>query len=336
MASCGVVPVAGREVTVRRRDGVCYYAGVSACGSVWTCAVCAAKIAQLRAEELRAGFATWADSGGYLTMLTLTVSHTRADDLADLLERMSAAMRDMWGGAWAKRWRLRHQVPGLVRNLESTWGYRTGWHPHSHVVVFSRFPLDSCELFVCWDRVTARHGLRAIWAAWKGGFISMATAEGPVLAEALAAYASKMFGDDASWGAAEELTLWHYKTSQERYTPLDLLRNLNVGGHGRDFWFLSEKFREYAAAYHGKRQLYWSRGLCEVLGLVVDASDEELANEEGDGEETVCSIDPVVWPWICGLGLRLELFYVIEEHGAGVLGEFYEYVYNLRLQRQSN
>jgi hypothetical protein len=269
-------------------------------------------------------------------MLTLTVSHTRADDLADLLERMSAAMRDMWGGAWAKRWRLRHQVPGLVRNLESTWGYRTGWHPHSHVVVFSRFPLDSCELFVCWDRVTARHGLRAIWAAWKGGFISMATAEGPVLAEALAAYASKMFGDDASWGAAEELTLWHYKTSQERYTPLDLLRNLNVGGHGRDFWFLSEKFREYAAAYHGKRQLYWSRGLCEVLGLVVDASDEELANEEGDGEETVCSIDPVVWPWICGLGLRLELFYVIEEHGAGVLGEFYEYVYNLRLQRQSN
>jgi hypothetical protein len=201
------------------------------------------------------------------------------------------------------------------------------------VVVFSRSALDSRQLFDRWERVTARHGLRATWGAWQGGFTTTEGIEAGELAEALASYAGKMFGASDSWGAAEELTMWHYKKSSERYTPLDLLRNLRVGGEGRDFWVLAERFREYAAAYRGKRQLYWSRGLREVLGLVDEASDEDAANADGECDEVLCGIDSKIWPWICGLGLRLELLQAVERFGVGILSEFLEYAHMLRRER---
>jgi len=65
----------------------------------------------------------------------------------------------------------------------------------------------------------------------------------------------------------------HTKTSKgdKGMTPWDFLRDILKTGSERS----EERFRLYAAAFKGRRQLYWSNGLKAKLG-VGEVSDEEL------------------------------------------------------------
>ena len=46
-------------------------------------------------------------------------------------------------------------------------------------------------------------------------------------------------------------------------------------------------FQVYAKAFHGRRQLYWSNGLRDLLGLSRELTDEELAAKAEDEQATV-------------------------------------------------
>ncbi len=79
------------------------YGGLTTCGSVWVCPVCAGKIATRRADDLATVMRAVDDAGGSAFMLTLTMRHDRGDRLglsredrsrrAELEDR--AAMRDV-------------------------------------------------------------------------------------------------------------------------------------------------------------------------------------------------------------------------------------------------
>ncbi|WP_157647664.1 hypothetical protein [Actinomycetospora chiangmaiensis] len=69
------------------------YGGLT-CGSVWSCPVCAAKIATRRADDLAAVMRTVNDLGGSAFLLTLTMRHTRGDRLE--LSRPERARRTSW------------------------------------------------------------------------------------------------------------------------------------------------------------------------------------------------------------------------------------------------
>lgn len=55
--------------------------GLVSCGSVWSCPVCAAKVAAKRAEELATVLDKVHESGGSAFMLTLTIKHSAGDRL---------------------------------------------------------------------------------------------------------------------------------------------------------------------------------------------------------------------------------------------------------------
>ncbi|MEJ2871750.1 hypothetical protein WCD74_28600 [Actinomycetospora sp. OC33-EN08] len=57
------------------------YGGLKTCGSVWSCPVCAAKIATRRADDLATVMRAVDELGGSAFLLTLTMRHTRADRL---------------------------------------------------------------------------------------------------------------------------------------------------------------------------------------------------------------------------------------------------------------
>ncbi|GAA4834244.1 hypothetical protein GCM10023201_23120 [Actinomycetospora corticicola] len=57
------------------------YGGLTTCGSVWACPVCAAKIAARRADDLATVMRTVDDLGGSAFLLTLTMRHVRGDRL---------------------------------------------------------------------------------------------------------------------------------------------------------------------------------------------------------------------------------------------------------------
>lgn len=321
ICQCGVKPVPNKEIGVRRKDGKAYYSGLRSCGSVWTCPVCSAKISKRRADELRRGLGNHLDRGGVVTMMTLTVQHQRSDDLKDLLERMSKAQRWFYQGRWYQELKAQYGIVGTVRNLEATWGQRSGWHPHSHVLLLSTSKLDSRELFERWARACERYGLWASWDAFQHGVSSTAEMTLENKAADVSKYLTKMFelDDKGSWTAAEELTLAHYKRSNtERFTPYDLLRGVLETGDA----LLAYKFQEFADAYKGKRQLYWSKGLRDALGLGTDQTDEELANVEDEGGELLFTIARPVWRYVVRAKLRREVLEWVETHGVAYVQDF--------------
>ena len=73
-------------------------------------------------------------------------------------------------------------------------------------------------------------------------------------------------------------------------------------------------FREYAAAFKGKRQLHWSRGLKDYFA-VVDKTDEELAKEKVEQADLLGLLTSDQWREIIRREQRAQLLTNIENFG---------------------
>ena len=74
------------------------------------------------------------------------------------------------------------------------------------------------------------------------------------------------------------------------------------------------KFVEYARVMRGKRQLLWSRGLKDLVGLD-DLTDEELAAQQEDKADLLGLITPLQWSWVRKAGLRAQVLDAAELSG---------------------
>lgn len=87
---------------IENKDGTrsAAFGGLKTCGSVWTCPVCAAKVATRRADDLAAVMRAVDELGGSAFLLTLTMRHDRGDRLGmsrtqrTEAEKLAAAHRD--------------------------------------------------------------------------------------------------------------------------------------------------------------------------------------------------------------------------------------------------
>lgn len=274
-----------------------YYRGLQVCGSVWCCPVCAAKITERKRRELVGVMQAHRATGGGVMLLTLTVPHKWHEAAFGVVDGLLEAFRAF--GQGRKRWT--DAVPGYVgsvRALEVTHG-ANGWHPHLHVLVFTSAGLSDdqrhdleAELFSRWAVVTERKGFDPV-SREHGLRLDDGTEAG--------SYATK-------WGFAEELTKANVKTGRREgsRSPWELLADYAVGDHQA-----GELFREFAAAFKGKSQLHWSRGLRELFGLDAEKTDEQLAAETVEAEDAlVARISPAQWAVIKRhelRGLVLEL-----------------------------
>ena len=238
-----------------------FYAGLQTCASVWACPVCSAKISERRRAELQTLIAAHQAAGGVVLLVTRTVPHDRQDDLVCLLDRIAQAEASY---KWHRDYKTLMRGLGLVgtvRAVEVTHGEANGWHPHVHELVFLASGVSIPDL---------EEDLSRIWkgAAVRAGLRLPSRAHGLTVQDGsqAAKYASK-------WGLESELTQWHRKRGKvESRTPFDLLRAV-VAEHDGYSGYL---FREYADAFHGRRQLVFSRGL-KALYQVADLDDVELA-----------------------------------------------------------
>lgn len=64
----------------------------------------------------------------------------------------------------------------------------------------------------------------------------------------------------------------------------------------------------------GKRQLFWSHGLKNLVG-VDEMSDEEIAAQKEDKAILLGLITPIQWGWIRKAGLRSEVLDAAELSG---------------------
>lgn len=251
------------------------FRGLVACGSVWSCPICAAKITERRRQELAGANLT----GLSCVMVTLTLQHERGDSLADLLGCLTEGYRLVRSGRGWGEFKQEYLYMGGVTSTEVTFGIESGWHPHKHALWFSRLPLDQIDTESIRGWVSQRFGgILAKMGKYLSPIHGVHVRKGDSLAgEYIAKYGKDAGGE--SWGMAHEITKASVKLAAgEHYTPFGLLE-----AYGAGVAWAGRLFQEYAAAMKGKRQLVYTAHTRDRLGLSkVMATDQEVAEAPED------------------------------------------------------
>ena len=290
------------QVWKSKEHGTASYGGLQTCGSVWTCPVCAAKIAERRRVELLDAMELHKAQGGAVYLLTLTTPHQRGDVLAELLDQQGKALQSFLRDRKVKEVFKEMGHIGQVRALEVTHGRKAarnnGWHPHFHILQFCYQKGNDT------DRKDWAARLYTRWAFYceKAGLGTPSYAHGIKLDDGTKAsdYVTK-------WGLEDEMTKGHTKKAKAGgETPFDLLRAALADRQDKQAAAL---FREFAECFKGKRQLSWSNGL-KARFFVDEKTDEELAAEKDDAAVLLGLLTPDQWRDVLkvdGRGVLLDI-----------------------------
>lgn len=317
---CEIIPE-GRIVKCLRnlipqKDGVevwqkgdrANFKNLQVCASVWACPVCAARISEVRRVDLQQGIARWRAGGGSVLMATQTIPHRKCDLLAYLLRGFSDARTLMHNRKAWRVWVKKVGLAGSIRALEVTFGFGSGWHVHVHELEFFKGEVDPLDMQV------------AQYYMWRDACKSVGLEE-PSFRRGLQVQNGDQAGEYASkWGLDSELAKSHLKSARGgNYGPFDLVNRFGEV-EGREKEIVCGLFREYAKAFHGKRQLVWSRGLRALVGLENEKSDAEVAASVPEESLLLGSLTRQEWGRVVRAEKRGELLEIAASKGwQGVL-----------------
>ena len=290
--------------------GVAKYHNLQYCGSVWVCPDCSYKISQERKKELAEAMKGCRDKGLHVAMLTLTVPHYLGDDLKTLLKKMSKAKHSLWTNRNSREY-FADQFPmvGHITATEVKYSDNNGFHPHFHILCIldkqyaaEDLQIIESELYELWAEKCMKSGLGKPNRR-NGLDLKMGSNNEDVLAD----YISK-------WGMAEEMTQAHLKVGKKNMQSLtmwEVLELAQIEASTKDKY--SYIFKTYASAFKGRRQLFWSKGLKELLKIEVK-DDEEIANAEEENTEIYDAmfLSPQDWWTICYHKIRAEFLELVE------------------------
>lgn len=251
--------------------------GTVTCGSVWSCPRCAQVIRAERADELQRASERWHETEGHrLAMVSLTVRHEWTDRLADLAPALADSWRRLVRGRPWRRFLETYAVEGYTRAVEVTCG-ANGWHPHVHALLWLRADLDADE---------TRDAQAWLARRWRS-------------------CVERTFGMENSPTLERGCVL--RVGSVARYLSKIGLEIAGATTKGRDAFSLLEsgtdecvrKWKEYAAAMHGRRHLTWSRGMRDRLGLGEELDDDALVLQPSVEWTLVALTDAPVWDSMC-------------------------------------
>ena len=289
----------GGDIGVKKsiEHKTCSYSGLQTCGSVWACPVCSARVSVRRRNETVGAMEKHLATGGQLYFNTLTFPHSKNETLGDLRPAFAMALKIYRQSYAYKTYKKQVGYVGLIRALEVTYGFKNGWHPHCHEVVFAKdkksfFAIKSL-LFPAWKKACLEAGLPA-----------------PSFRRGIDVKGGDKAGDYIN-KFGNELAMSHMKKARsERFTPFDLLR----GYHHEKDKQLGAKFVEYAEGMKGARQLYWTNGLKSKFGID-EKTDEELAATTEDKHTLLGTINKIKWRGVVTANARAPVLLVSQKHG---------------------
>lgn len=271
--------LSGIEVHKTCEHNKAFYTGLMSCGSVWNCPVCAAKISERRRTEMQIALDLAQDAGLKPFLVTLTNSHGIGDDLADIKAKQLKALRKLSIGKNSIKNTLRRQgidQVGFIRTYEITHGKKNGFHPHFHIIVFIDSDLETKYIL---DDLKQTYFKRWFSACEKVGLPLPSEKHGVDVknGDFAARYVTK-------WGLADEMTkTLHKKSKKDGLSPWGLLQAIFENDnpeYPREY--ATGLFYAYSRIMGGTRQLFWSVGLRDYLGMTDEIDDETIANQETD------------------------------------------------------
>lgn len=278
---------------VRKTGDAVGFSGLASCGSVWACPVCNARIQAVRRLEVGTALAYVLGSGGGAAFGAYTLRHHRGSSLDALWRALSKCWQAVARDYSVRALRESLGVVGIIRAAEVTYG-ANGWHPHLHpVFLFSRPVSDDAVAalhaaqFAAWSRAAGRLGLEAPTLSGQDLHAVTGHTADWDLADYFTKTTYRPTAEAVGWEMTSTQTKSRSRASDSR-TPWDLLDSVRLNGDADDL----DLWREYEAASKGKRALTWSRGLRTLVGLDVEATDEEIAEQEvGTAADTVLIVD---------------------------------------------
>lgn len=208
-------------------------------------------------------------------------------DVAVAWNRTTSGAGVAWNGSGAKVKkrtigdRERFGIGGYVRVVEVKHG-KNGWHVHVHCLLFMRRTLSACEradlrgrLFGRWEAALGKLGRSVIE---EYGIDLRPVSAGDGLADY---FAKTVYQGTTAAAAAYEVTGSQSKRrGKGGRAPFDILRDIVANGDADDL----DLWHEWETASKGRRQLVWSRGLRDEVGLNDEKTDEEIAAEDAGGD----------------------------------------------------
>lgn len=282
------------SVYKNEEDGKIFMKGQFICSSVWTCPVCSKSITEGRKDDIQKAFISHRVQGGGvyrieenkiitdnetnngIYMFTLTIPHYKKDNLKELMLNIRNAVKYFKESRAYTKALKEYGYIGEIRALEVTWCEENGWHPHFHSVFFFN------QLLTDLDIQYLKNTLLPVWqnACVKAGLKKPNKTHGLDIQDGSQAlnYVNK-------WGIENELAKWTSKRGKNgSISPFQILDLYNETNIQEKKDFLRALFNEYAEAFHGFRQLYWSPKLKAHFGIN-EKSDEELTEEKVTKED---------------------------------------------------
>jgi len=302
-----------RTVSILQNGENYAFGGLMHCGSVWCCPECASIITEYRRNELKLACENAVNQGLNIAMLTLTVPHYAKDHLRDVLDGISSALRKLKDRRAFKRLAQEIGLVGNIRTLEVTYGVN-GWHPHFHILLFTKSELNDQEL------ISIQKNLLAQWqSACVSSGLPLPNEHGVDLCNGLwvAEYVTK-------WGIEEEMTKGHLKQGVKdgHVSPFGLLDLYDQGDENA-----GRRFQEFATVFKGKRQLVWSKGLRELLKVGEQKPDEEIIKEMENASTEVMKISYTDYQQIMKYEKEVEFLSQVCPHGKEAIRAYIDDLY---------
>lgn len=284
------------EIKHSAETGKARFSNLETCKNVWVCPCCAGRIAQQRRRELTRALYQAEKRGHGVLHVTFTLRHRLGDGLKELIVTLRKAIRAVWSSAAGERLRAKYQIMGNIRALETTYSDRNGWHPHAHVLLFTQCELteQAIEEFESLLRARWEKKLQSFGgdAEWSFG-VNVKAAKSYI-----AEYVSKFGhlpeknngGVDFEVGSAPTK-----KAHDDGMTPFGMLE---AWGNDLGDERLMNLFVEYSEAMKHERQLHWSVGLADKLGMDEPMTDDEMLITGADlpaDEKTMAYITATDW-----------------------------------------
>lgn len=295
---CGCTSFGPVEVRLKAERATYY--GVKTCGSVWACPVCSQKVRRKRADEMFRALSGHVASGGGLATAMYSLPHIRSDKLERLWLVMVAAWKHVLSG---RRWIEDREIFGILgthRTQEVTFSPAShGWHPHLHVIFFTRAPLSEDALSTLSERLFTRWNAKVLALLKRECVNSTQTPDGKPLFSLRAVQSEGAISAYIQKVTLEKTALEQTRTDAKRKPdgqteyglhPFQLALRADPDDPKDTF---TSAWRDYEAVTHGQRSSAYSRGLRALLGLAEDeAEDEALASDEGADEpsELICTL----------------------------------------------
>src|SRR6266571_1754586 len=298
-------------------------------------------------------------SDNLILFATFTYQHSRehagAGELAAQLASFSGALSELKRDGPYRRIMAGVDFRGGIRGLEPTYGELNGWHVHAHEI-----------LFVRGDYMATLRALRRVRSVWARKLIALDMAglgpmdapferrkklrslltrcyviqHGGFACDYLASFGKEPEGYRGRWGLGSELARSHLKEGRparngvnaegalparcKHAAPWELLNDA-LDGDERS----AVLFREYGEAFHGRRQLYWSKGLKDFFGVDEREDSAVAAQEDRRCTQFVGSITRDQWRAVLIADTRFTVLAIAARDGREFLQEYLE-----RLERR--